>query len=94
MTQEMLLSYEKEVRYQKHMLDNLGRWFTLLFAVAGSGVVLIYFFYETVLALCVLGAVLMIVGVLGMLLFGYGIYKGRANLAKFIQFVESNLADQ
>lgn len=88
LTKELLLQYEKEVQYQKHMLENLGRWFTLLLALAGTGVVLTYFFHQGFFPLYLLGILLIALGLLGMLLFGYGIYKGRLNLHKLIDLVE------
>ena len=88
LTKELLFQYEKEVQYQKHMLENLGRWFTLLLALAGTGVVLTYFFHQGFFPLFLLGILLIALGLLGMLLFGYGIYKGRLNLHKLIDLVE------
>ena len=92
MKNEFFLHYEKEVQYQKHMLDNLSRWFTLLFVIASIGVVLIYFFHQQLFPLLFLGVILLILGVVGMLLFGYGIYKGRANLNKIVNLVEIELS--
>ena len=88
LTKELLLQYEKEVQYQKHMLENLSRWFTLLLALAGTGVVLTYFFHQGFFPLFLLVILLIALGLLGMLLFGYGIYKGRLNLHKLIDLVE------
>ena len=88
LTKELFLQYEKEVQYQKHMLENLSRWFTLLLALAGTGVVLTYFFHQGFFPLFLLGILLIALGLLGMLLFGYGIYKGRLNLHKLIDLVE------
>ena len=88
LTKKLLLQYEKEVQYQKHMLENQGRWFTLLLALAGTGVVLTYFFHQGFFPLFLLGILLIALGLLGMLLFGYGIYKGRLNLHKLIDLVE------
>ena len=70
------------------MLENLSRWFTLLLALAGTGVVLTYFFHQGFFPLFLLGILLIALGLLGMLLFGYGIYKGRLNLHKLIDLVE------
>ena len=88
LTKKLLLQYEKEVQYQKHMLENLGRWFTLLLALAGTGVVLTYFFHQGFFPLFLLGILLIALVLLCMLLFGYGIYKGRLNLHKLIDLVE------
>ena len=45
--QELIQGYETEIHYQKHMIENLGRWFSLFFAIASIGLVLIYLFHET-----------------------------------------------
>ena len=82
--QELVNGYETEIKYQRHMLENLGRWFSLLFIIASIGVVLIYLFHKSFLPLMILGIILAVVGILGMVLFGYGIYRGRINLQKVI----------
>ena len=90
--QTIFENFEKEVAYQKHMLENLGRWFSLLFVVVSIGVVLVYFFYQRIFPLFFFGTLLIILGVLGMILFGYGIYKGRANFNQFIDYMETRLS--
>ncbi|SDL69395.1 PTS fructose transporter subunit IA [Streptococcus equinus] len=87
---ELIRGYETEIAYQKHMLENLGRWLTLLLAVMGLGFLLIYFFNKQIILL-ILGFVVMILGSLGMLIFGYGIYHGKKNLAKVIDDFETKL---
>lgn len=82
--QELVNGYETEINYQRHMLENLGRWFSLLFIIASIGVVLIYLFHKRFLPLLILGILLALVGILGMIVFGYGIYRGRINLQKVI----------
>ena len=82
--QELVNGYETEINYQRHMLENLGRWFSLLFIIASIGVVLIYLFHKSFLPLLILGILLALVGILGMIVFGYGIYRGRINLQKEI----------
>ena len=82
--QELVNGYETEINYQRHMLENLGRWFSLLFINASIGVVLIYLFHKSFLPLLILGILLALVGILGMIVFGYGIYRGRINLQKVI----------
>ena len=32
--QELVNGYETEIKYQRHMLENLGRWFSLLFILS------------------------------------------------------------
>lgn len=89
---EMINGYQTEIAYQKHMIENLGRWLTLLFLVASIGFLLIYFFRQTNLILSIiLGYVLAFIGVFGMLLFGYGIYRGKQNVAKLIDDFEMKL---
>ena len=82
--QELVNGYETEINYQRHMLENLGRWFSLLFIIASIGVVLIYLFHKSFLPLLILGILLALVGILGMIVFGYGIYRGRINLQNVI----------
>ncbi len=82
--QELVNGYETEIKYQRHMLENLGRWFSLLFITASIGVVLIYLFHKTFLPLLIFGILLALIGILGMVVFGYGIYHGRINLQKVI----------
>ncbi len=87
---ELIRGYETEIAYQKHILENLGRWLTLLLAVTSLGFLLIYFFNKQIILL-ILGFVVMILGSLGMLIFGYGIYHGKKNLAKVIDDFETKL---
>lgn len=53
--------------------------------------VLIYLFHRTNLLLFIIGVILTILGILAMLVFGYGIYKGRLNLQKVIDDFEEKL---
>ena len=89
--QELIQGYETEIQYQKHMIENLGRWFSLIFTIASIGLVLIYFFCQTNLIAFVLGIILAVLGILAMLVFGYGIYKGRLNLQRVIDDFEEKL---
>ena len=89
--QELIQGYETEIQYQKHMIENLGRWFSLFFTIASIGFVLIYLFHRTNLLLFIVGVILDILGILAMLVFGYGIYKGRLNLQKVIDDFEEKL---
>ena len=72
--QELVNGYETEINYQRH----------ILFIIASIGVVLIYLFHKSFLPLLILGILLALVGILGMIVFGYGIYRGRINLQKVI----------
>lgn len=89
--QELIKGYQEEIAYQKHMLENLQRWFNLLFVVASLGIVLIYFFHRTNILLLILGSILTLFGILGMLLFGYGRYRGAKNLSKVIDNLEKRV---
>ena len=89
--QELIQGYETEIHYQKHMIENLGRWFSLFFTIASIGLVLIYFFRQTNMILFIVGIILAVIGILAMLVFGYGIYKGRLNLQKVIDDFEAKI---
>ena len=88
---ESIKGYETEIRYQRHMLENLGRWFSVLFLMASIGGLLIYFFHKTSLLFLILGSLVALIGIAGMLLVGYGMYRGRANLQKVIQAYQQKL---
>ena len=88
---EVIRGYQTEINYQKHMLENLGRWLILLFVVASVGVLLIYFFHKVNFVVSLIGYIITFIGVFGMLLFGYGIYRGRQNIAKVIDDFELKL---
>ena len=89
--QELIQGYETEIHYQKHMIENLGHWFSIFFAIASIGLVLIYLFRQTNMILFIVGIVLAVIGILAMLVFGYGIYKGRLNLQKVINDFEAKI---
>lgn len=91
MTKEQLeQGYLKEIEYQKHMLENLSRWMNLWFMLVGIGVVLIYSLRtETFFLVC--GIVAVSVGILGMLVFGCGIYHGNKNLRLVIEDFEKKV---
>ena len=88
---ELLKGYKLEIAYQKHMIENLNRWLTLFFIVVSLGLLMSYFFHETNLLLFVIGCVLIFIGAIGMLLFGYGIYRGKQNIEKVIGDLEFRL---
>ena len=77
--QELIKGYETEIRYQRHMLENLGRWFSVLFLMASIGGLLIYFFHKTSLLFLILGSLIALM------------YRGRANLQKVIQAYQQKL---
>ncbi len=81
---EMTKGYEKEVAYQKHMLKNLGYWFQLCTILSGVGIVLIYFFHSKTLWLNIVGIVLLVLGALGMLMFGYSGWRGSRMFARLL----------
>lgn len=89
----MQKGYKNEVAYQKHMLRNLGYWFQLFFTVSAIGLVLIYYFRQTTTWLFVVGIVLMVVGLLGMLLFGYASWRGRQNVNLIIKDYEKKIGE-
>ena len=89
--QEVIQGYETEIQYQKHMIENLGRWFSLFFTIASIGLVLIYLFHQTNVFAFIAGIILALLGILAMLVFGYGIYRGQLNLQKVIDDFEAKL---
>ncbi|MDF7638118.1 DUF202 domain-containing protein [Lactobacillus sp. ESL0791] len=78
--EELTKGYQNEVEYQKHMLRNLQYWFQLFFTVSAIGVVLIYYFHAKTVWLFALGIILLVIGIIGMLIFGYGQWRGRQNV--------------
>ena len=82
--QELVNGYETEIKYQRHMLENLGRWFSLLFITASIGVVLIYLFHKTFLPLLIFGILLALIGILGWWFLDMVSIAGRINLQKVI----------
>lgn len=89
--EELIRGYENEINYQKHMLGNLRRWMALWFMTAGVGFVLVYFFHNSLSFLLFVAILLMSLGILGSLVFGYGIYKGKQNLEKVFHDFEKQL---
>ncbi|MFT8323838.1 DUF202 domain-containing protein [Oenococcus sicerae] len=89
---DFVQGYETEIKYQKHMIANLGRWFTLFSLITGIAIVLLYFFHINHSLISVAAIALFVLGLLGMMLFGYGIYKGRQNVGKVIDAFENKLA--
>ncbi|MBM7643581.1 DUF202 domain-containing protein [Streptococcus loxodontisalivarius] len=89
--QELIAGYEEEVAYQKHMLRNLKYWYNLLFILAGLGLLLIYFYHKTNSHLFLGGCLLTALSILGMMLFSYGIYRGRQNANRLIDDLENKL---
>lgn len=90
--QELIKGYETEINYQKHMLENLKRWISLFFMVASLGLLGVYFSTGHHWSLTLISSLISLVSCLGMLLFGYGIYKGRQNLIKVIDDFEAKLS--
>lgn len=91
--EEMQKGYKNEVQYQKHMLRNLGYWFQLFLTVSAIGLVLIYYFHKTSVLLMVTGIVLMVVGVLGMFIFGYASWRGRQNVSMIINDYQKKIKE-
>ncbi|MBF0845703.1 DUF202 domain-containing protein [Streptococcus danieliae] len=91
--QELMQGYEQEITYQQHMIENLGRWFSLFFTLASVGLIFFYFFAGRNQLITVVGSLFTLFGFLGMLLFGYGIYRGRLNLQKVILDLERKLTE-
>lgn len=92
MTKEDFMNgYQTEIQYQRRMLSNLSRWFRLFLILSSIGWGIGYSFSQTNRILAFVGFVLATISILFMLLFGYGIYKGKINLKKVIDDFETKL---
>ncbi|HHT7814253.1 TPA: hypothetical protein ACT2IF_001617 [Streptococcus suis] len=87
---ELVHGYQVEIAYQKRMIQNLGRWFSLAFALTGVGGMLLY--YQRGQLVTLLGGIaLVVLGLSGMFIIGYGIYKGNLNIQKVIKHLEMTI---
>ncbi|CYU50624.1 hypothetical protein [Streptococcus suis] len=87
---ELIHGYQLEIAYQKRMVQNLGKWFSLVFSLTGVGGMLLYYQRGQLLNVLV-GIALIILGLSGMLIIGYGIYKGNLNIQKVIKQLEVSI---
>lgn len=88
--EKVIRGYENEISYQKHMIENLHRWQNLLFMISAMTVVMLYFFHRNII-LTVLLVIVAVLAVLGVFVFGMGIYKGQRNVNKVIDAYASFL---
>ncbi|WP_423901940.1 DUF202 domain-containing protein [Eggerthia catenaformis] len=93
MTEREIRGYHEEIDYQKRMLINLQRFMTLSVLFSTTGIVLIYFFHSLSLLITILGIILLVIGVISSLVFGYGIYKGQKNIDNLINIFKEKLND-
>ncbi|MGP1370558.1 MAG: DUF202 domain-containing protein [Eggerthia catenaformis] len=93
MTEREIRGYHEEIDYQKRMLSNLQRFMTLAVLFSTTGIVLIYFFHSLSLLITILGIILLVIGVISSLVFGYGIYKGQKNIDNLINIFKEKLND-
>lgn len=85
MTQQTLIAgYQNEISFQRHMLHNLQRWQSMFSMVVGIGVLMLYFFRQQSIWLFGAGIALSVIGVLMILIIGYGIYHGKKNLQRVV----------
>lgn len=86
--QDVLL---REATLQLKMINNLERWFRLLIAVSGIGIVLIWWSFQTSpgkIVSGISGGVVAAAAFLAALLVNKGIANGRRNVAKILGLVE------
>ncbi|WP_159591784.1 hypothetical protein [Streptococcus halichoeri] len=88
--QDVIQGYKTEIAYQKKMLANLGRWFSLSFGLTSGGIVMLVFPTQQLL-LRLLGILLLPTGLLGMLLVGYALSRGKQNLIRVIDDLQLKL---
>ena len=93
MTEREIRGYHEEIDYQKRMLSNLQRFMSLAVLFSTTGIVLIYFFHSLSLLITILGIILLVIGVISSLVFGYGIYKGQKNIDNLINIFKEKLND-
>lgn len=91
--EEMQQGYLHEVEYQKHMLKNLSYWFQLFFTASVIGVVLIYSFHMHFSWLLIVGIILLVLGSLGMFIFGYASWRGKKNVSRIIDDYEQKITE-
>ena len=94
MTEREIRGYHEEIDYQKRMLSNLQRFMTLSVLFSTTGIVLIYFFHSLSLLITILGIILLVIGVISSLVFGYGIYKGQKNIDNLINIFKEKLNEK
>lgn len=87
---ELIHGYQVEIAYQKRMVQNLGRWFSLAFALTGVGGMLLYYQRGQLVTLLV-GITVIMLGLSGMVIIGYGIYKGNINIQKVVNHLEMSI---
>ena len=88
--QTLVEGYETEIAYQKHMLENIGRWLSLSFGLTMVCAVVLYFYSRILWVAIALGIGLTAFGLISILL-GYVIYRGRRNLQRVIDDFEEKL---
>ena len=91
MDKRLYNAYLEEIKYQKHMLNNVQRWLSLSFLISTIGILLAYMYGASSLLAAVIGYLLVFVGVLSTLTFGLGFYRGRKNVNKVIDEFENRV---
>ncbi|MGT2910510.1 DUF202 domain-containing protein [Streptococcus cameli] len=77
---ELVQGYKQEIDFQKRMLENLQRWFSLALCLVGICLVIWYYFASDNRLVTIISLFIGVISFLIMLLIGYAIYKGRKNL--------------
>lgn len=84
--------YETEISYQKHMIENLERWFSILLLTSSVAVALLFILLHQNSIFKVIEIVLLLLSVLGMIVIGRGIYNGKRNINMIITEYEKKLS--
>ncbi|PCH10679.1 hypothetical protein A9Y57_01969 [Streptococcus parauberis] len=84
--------YETEISYQKHMIENLERWFSTLLLTSSVAVALLFILLHQNSIFKVIEIVLLLISVLGMIVIGRGIYNGKRNINMIITEFEKKLS--
>ena len=74
-------AYVNEIKYQIKMLNNLKSWLRNLMVISSIALLLVLFGP-------IVGAIIMVVSIIGCIAVGLGLRNGRANVNKLINYIE------
>lgn len=80
--------YTNEIKFQENMLRNLQHWQSVFSVLVGIGVLITYFLRHQSIWLLITSIVISVMIAILMFTVGYGIYKGKQNVAKLIDSYE------
>ncbi len=81
-------AYVNEIKYQIKMLNNLKSWLRNLMVISSIALLLVLFGGEYGIFIPIVGAIIMVVSIIGCIAVGLGLKNGRANVNKLISYLE------